>query len=197
MHPVPCRIARIIRNPIVSIISDQLYDYRSNAHGAIHEVPQQLVGLRFTDLFPYFPSEQQPWLGRVQIADVLHGASVDTAPLGLGLAPGAAGRLPFQCCVTRVPGLFLAVTTLNAMFRRPTQCFWCADAIMAGVISADGANIQLNPSSDRVLQQGDSLVMLRPGPVGECPAAVPLAAPPTVDLGERGRQGRQGISEVK
>lgn len=52
-----CRLARIIRSPIVSVISNMLTDFRSDAHIAIHEYPQ-LVGLPFRALHFHFPCER-------------------------------------------------------------------------------------------------------------------------------------------
>lgn len=57
-------------------------------------------------------------------------------------------------------------------------------AIMVGLYKSATGVSQLNPEPSTVVQPGDELIMLRPGPAGTdaCP---PLKEAPQVDAGER------------
>lgn len=57
-----------------------------------------------------------------------------------------------------------------------------AGAIVYGLVTALGRT-KLNPSPQRAVRAGEQIFMLRPGPVGDCPAARPLSQPVEVSIG--------------
>ncbi|GAB4823066.1 hypothetical protein N2152v2_010112 [Parachlorella kessleri] len=56
-------------------------------------------------------------------------------------------------------------------------------AVLVGILNSSTGYSKINPDPHKVLQLGDELMMLRPGPAAYCPAAAPLEQPPCVDLG--------------
>lgn len=65
-----------------------------------------------------------------------------------------------------------------------------ADAMLVGFLNTTTGYCKLNPPPERVLQPGDSILMMRGGPAAYCAQATPLATPVEVDMGERSTRSR-------